>query len=151
MTQGLFLSVISPGFIYWYTLWGFPGGSVGKESGCQCRRCRRWGFDPQVGKIPWRRKWQPTPVFLPGKAHGWRSLAGYSPWGHKESDATEHTCMHACTLWGIWWGWGEDLSCCKQELAERMCVSHAETSRMFHCSFMWHTINISKYLNRSAF
>ena len=38
-------------------------------------------FDPLVGKIPWRRKWQPTPVFLPGKPHGQRSLVGYSPWG----------------------------------------------------------------------
>ena len=42
-----------------------------------------------VGKIPWRRKWQPTPVLLPGKFHGWRSLVGYSPWGRKESDTTE--------------------------------------------------------------
>ena len=42
-----------------------------------------------VGKIPWRRKWQPTPVFLPGEFHGQRSLAGYSPWGRKESDMTE--------------------------------------------------------------
>ena len=41
------------------------------------------------GKIPWRRKWQPTPVFLPGESHGQRSLAGYSPWGRKESDPTE--------------------------------------------------------------
>ena len=41
-------------------------------------------FDPWVGKIPWRRKWQPTPVFLPGKSHGQQSLAGYSPWGRKE-------------------------------------------------------------------
>ena len=44
------------------------------------------GFDPWVGKIPWRRKWQPSPVFLPGKSHRQRSLAGYSSWGHKESD-----------------------------------------------------------------
>ena len=44
---------------------------------------RRCWFDPWVGKIPWRRKWQPTPVFLPGKSHGQRSLVGYSPWGHK--------------------------------------------------------------------
>ena len=43
---------------------GFPGGASGKESTCQCWRCRRWGFDPLAGKIPWRRKWQPTPVFL---------------------------------------------------------------------------------------
>ena len=51
----------------------------------QCRRC---GFNCWVGKIPWRRKWQPTPVFLPGKSHGQRSLAGYRPWGQKESDMT---------------------------------------------------------------
>ena len=54
-----------------------------------CLWCGRPGFDPWVGKIPWRRKWQPTPVFLPGKSHGWRSLAGYSSWGHKESDTTK--------------------------------------------------------------
>ena len=64
----------------------FPGGSDGKESACQCRRCRRCGFDPWVGKIPWRRAWQTTPAFLPGEAHGQRSLAGYSPWSCKESD-----------------------------------------------------------------
>jgi len=57
----------------------------GKEYASQCRRCR---LDPWVGKIPWRRKWQPTPVFLPGKSHGQRSLAGYSPWGCKELDTT---------------------------------------------------------------
>ena len=57
----------------------------GKESACQCRR---HGFDPWVGKIPWRRKWQPTPVFLPGESHRQRSLAGCS---HKEADRTEHT------------------------------------------------------------
>jgi len=48
-------------------------------------------FDPWVSKIPWRRKWQPTPVFLTGKSHGQRSLAGYSEKGCKQSDATEHT------------------------------------------------------------
>ena len=47
------------------------------------------GFDLQVRKIPWRRKWQPTPAFLPGESRGWRSLAGYSPCGRKESDMTE--------------------------------------------------------------
>ena len=50
-------------------------------------------FDPWVGKILWRRKWQPTPVFLPGEFHGQRSLVGYSPWGRKESDTTQHACM----------------------------------------------------------
>ena len=48
-------------------------------------------FDPWVGKIPWRRKWQPIPVFLFAKFHGQRSLGGYSPWGHEESDRTEVT------------------------------------------------------------
>ena len=47
------------------------------------------GFDTWVGKIPWRRKWQPTPVFLPGESHGGRHLVGYSPWGCKELDMTE--------------------------------------------------------------
>ena len=47
-------------------------------------------FNPWVGKMPWRRKWQPTPVPLPGKSHGQRSLVGCSPWSHKESDTTEH-------------------------------------------------------------
>ena len=59
----------------------FPCGISGKEPTCQCRRLQRHGFDPWVGKIPQRRAWQPTPVFLPGKSHGQRSLKGYSPWG----------------------------------------------------------------------
>ena len=55
---------------------------------------------PSLGqKIPWRRKWQPTPVFLPGKLDEQRSLAGYSPWGRTESDTTEHACMHARILY----------------------------------------------------
>ena len=67
---------------------GFPGGTSGKEVTC---RCKRHGSDPWVGKIPWRRAWQPTPVFLPGESHGQRSLAGYSLWTHKEPDTTEAT------------------------------------------------------------
>ena len=54
-----------------------------------CLQCGEPGFDPWVGNIPRRRKWQPTPVFLPRKFHRQRSLAGYSPWGRKESDMTE--------------------------------------------------------------
>ena len=56
-----------------------------KESTCQCRRCRRHRFDP-MGKILWRRAWQPTPVFLPGESHGQRILAGSSPRGCKKSE-----------------------------------------------------------------
>ena len=67
---------------------GLPRWLSGKEFGCHCRRCR---FNPCVGKIPWKGKWLPTPVFLPGKTHGERSLAGYTPQGFKESDTTEWT------------------------------------------------------------
>ena len=62
-----------------------PGGSDGRV----CLQCGRPGFDPWVRKISWRSKCQSIPVFLPGKFHGWKSLASYSPWGHKESDMTE--------------------------------------------------------------
>ena len=71
-------------------------GAGGKESACQCRRC---GFNPWVGKIPWRGKWQPASVFLPEKFHGQRSQGGCSSWGSKELDMTERlsACTHACT------------------------------------------------------
>ena len=59
----------------------FPGGTSGKEPACQCRRHKRLRFDPWVGKIPWRRVWQPTPIFLPGESHGQKSLEGESGWG----------------------------------------------------------------------
>ena len=55
----------------------------GKEPACQCRGQRRCRVSPWVRKTPWRRKWQPTPIFLTGKSHGERSLAGYSPWGRR--------------------------------------------------------------------
>ena len=64
----------------------------GKESACQCRRHRRCGFDPWIGKILWRRKLHSTAVFLPKTSHGQRSSAGHSPRGPKESDFTEHAC-----------------------------------------------------------
>ena len=78
-----------------YVYMDFPSGSGVKYlpavfPACP-RRHQRHRFDRWVGKIPWKRKWQPTPVFLPGKSHGLWSLAGYSLWGHKESDTTE--CM----------------------------------------------------------
>ena len=75
---------------------GFPGGTSDKELTCQCRKHKRLGFDLWVGKIPWRRAWQPTQVFLPRESHGQRSLVGYSPWGHNWLDTTEAT-SHLCT------------------------------------------------------
>ena len=68
---------------------GFPGGTSGKESTCQRGRPRRHRFNLWAGKMPWRRKWQPTPVLLPRDFNGQRSLVGYSPWGCKESHMTE--------------------------------------------------------------
>ena len=76
---------------------GFPGGASGKESACQCRRCKRRGFNLWVEKILWRGQWQPNPVFLPGKFHGQTDLAGHSSWGCKESDTTEHAGTHTHT------------------------------------------------------
>ena len=61
----------------------------GKEPTCWCRTQKRCGLDPWVGEIPWRRAWQPTQGFLPGESNGQRSLVGYGPKGHKESDMTE--------------------------------------------------------------
>ena len=68
---------------------GIPRWLIGKESTCQCRRHQRHRFHPWVGKIPWRRKWQPTPIFLPGKSHGQRSRVDY-----KELDTTEYAYKH---------------------------------------------------------
>ena len=75
----------------------FPGGTSDKASACQCKRLKRHGFNPWVGKIPRGRKWQPTLILSPGKFHGRRTLAGYSPWGYKESYITvhRHACAHA--------------------------------------------------------
>ena len=64
---------------------GFLGGASGKEPGCQRRRQKRGGFDPWVGKIPWRRAWQSTLIFLPRESYG---LACHSPWCCKELDTT---------------------------------------------------------------
>ena len=97
-SQSSYVEALSP----WLMIFGdggFSGGAVGKESACQCRRCR---VDLWVGKgkIPWRRKWQPTPILLPGKSHGQGSLEGYSPQGCKELDMTERLSTKNC----LWFG-----------------------------------------------
>ena len=80
--------------------WPRPRWLSGKESACQSRRCR---FIPGSGRspegengipFPWRRAWQPTPVFLPGECYGQRNLVVYGPWGGKELDTTEQACLH---------------------------------------------------------
>ena len=116
---------------------GYPGCAWGKEPTCQCRRQKRSGFDPWVGKIPQRKAWQLTPVFLPGEFHGQRSLEGYSPKNRRESDMIE-VAQHAGRHWiyDLWrvienrgipfeesinGGWGQDLcslmrSCCEDQV-----------------------------------
>ena len=74
----------------------FPGGSDGKAS---CLHCGRPGLGPWVGKILWRRKWQATPVLLPGESHGRRRLVGYTPRGRKESDTTEW--LHSLSFYTV--------------------------------------------------
>ena len=81
----------------WYGIHSFsrlPWWQGGKESAYQCRRHKGCGFDPWVGKILWRRKWQPAPVVFPVKFRGQRSLVGYSPWGSKELDMTKQTHIY---------------------------------------------------------
>ena len=89
-----------------YLITGLPWWLSGKESPCQWRRLRKRGYEgdsrnmsliPWIRKIPWRRKWQPTPVFLLGESYGQRNLVGYSPWGHKESEMTEQLSVHTHT------------------------------------------------------
>ena len=91
----------------------------------------RPGFDAWVGKIPWRREWQPTPVFLPGEFHGQRSLAGYSPLGCKESDTTEWLLLHFIVYLIIF---------CRLH-----CFSKGETSLGGHTEILYCTIKKKKH------
>ena len=94
LTSLIFLYYLAPSQRLWTLHLLFfhccPGGTSGKEPACQYRRLR-CEFDPWFRKIPWRRKWQPTPVTLPGESHGQRSRVGYSPWGCTELDMTQAT------------------------------------------------------------
>ena len=78
--------------------WALESITMNKASGADGIPGRP-GFDPWVGKIPWRRKWQPTPVLLPGESHGQRSLVSYSPWGRKESDTTSLSLFCYIAQW----------------------------------------------------
>ena len=97
--------------LWWFQ--GFPGGASGKEPACQCRRRKRCGFDPWVGKIPWRRAWQPSPVYLawrsprteepgnlqsmglPRVRHEWSDLARDGFRCTEEWLSHTHTCSHS--------------------------------------------------------
>ena len=87
-----------------FYLQGLPRWLSGKESACQCRRWKRCRFDPWLGRIPWSRKWQPTPVFLPENFPGQRSLVDEGSRGHKEPDTTNthsHIYLPVCLILGI--------------------------------------------------
>ena len=79
---------------------GFPGGACGKEPAC--RTHKRHGFSPWVGKIPWRRTWQPTPVFLPGEFHGQRSLATTDLWVAKSDTIERLTISSSVAPFSFW-------------------------------------------------
>ena len=124
--NSVYLLIVLLLFICIYLSNGPPRWYSGKESNCQCRRCKRLRFYPGVRKILWRRKWKSTPVFLPGESHGQRSLVGYSPWGCKELDTTEllsaytyihthtHTHTHSHTHLFQYFKSEEDFGCLKQ-------------------------------------
>ena len=81
---------------------GNPKWCSGKEPACQFRRYKRHRFDPWAGKIFWRRKWQPCPVFFPGKFHGQRRLDGYSLWGRRAEHMTECSWLRTAQHRGTW-------------------------------------------------
>ena len=89
--------------VWYHYATGFPGGLSGKRIGLLMKELKETGrqeFDPWVGKIPWKRKWQPTPLLLPGESHGQRRLSNYNPWGHKDLDTTvtKHAQTHTPNL-----------------------------------------------------
>ena len=97
-------------------------------------------FQPWVGKTPWRRKWQPTPVFLPGKSHGQRSLVGYSVWGRKESDTNEHAWMQIMGLWEVF-----SLFFFSQHLLLTFLMSHDSVVALFQTQS-----SFTSYMSRGA-
>ena len=121
MTRFVIISLESSWLVMWmphdeklsftapHFCWEFPGGTSGKDTHPnphrQCRQCKRPKFDPWVEKIPWRMKWQPAPVFMPGESHGQRNLVGNRPWGLTELDTHTHvpvSCqeVHGCLNFG---------------------------------------------------
>ena len=89
-------------FIYLEWKW-FPCWLNCKEPTCLFRRHKRHGLNPWIRKIPWSRKWQPTPKLLPGKSHGQRSLVGYSPWGRRVGHDWETSLTPSLKTISHWW------------------------------------------------
>ena len=119
----------------------------GQRIHLQCRRDRRGWFDPWVGKTPWKRKQQPTTVFLPGESHGQRSLVGYSSWGCKESDTTERLSLSARPT---------QVEDGNFRLSTRSLEHHPVTSPPMNQTTlkpftMWSTTNCEKFLKRQEY
>ena len=111
---------------------GKPGSASGKERACQCRRHKTCRFDPWVRKIPWRRKCQASPVFLPGESHGQRKPGGLLyPWGHKESDMSEPPCSdtRSYLLLSVYCGLPV-VSCSPHSNAERLVPSFCKVRKL---------------------
>ena len=118
---------------------GLPWWLSNKESACNAGDA---GSTHELGRSPWRRKWQPTSVFWPGKSHGWRSLVGCSPWGHEESDTTEplhfhfslpctgerngnplqYSCLGNPMDRGAWWGYSP-WDCKELDMTEQLSIT----------------------------
>ena len=124
---------------------GLPRWLSGNESTYQCRRCR---FYPWVRKIPWRRKWQPTPVFLPGESHGQRSLVGYSPQGQKKvrQDWNDWACAHSQEEFKhLYFEWLSPLVKSQTDCFISRCVSFREsvTHKWRHCPLWTSVVSLS--------
>ena len=96
-----YVSLVGRRILYqWSSCWApYPGGNSDKEPSCQCSRLQGCRFDPWLRKIIWRKKWQATPVFLPGESHGQRSLVGYGLWCRRvrRNWAAECVCAYTYT------------------------------------------------------
>ena len=115
-----------------FTKYSFPVGSDSKESACNTRKPR---LDPWVRKIPWRRAWQPTPVFLPGEFHGQRSLAGNNPWNHKESDMTEWLTLSLSYIPSVFPWFLSGLKCEHWFTKDLICLWCSTIVQVFPVSF----------------
>ena len=133
--------------------WCFPGGTTGREPICQCRRHKGCRFDPWIGKISWRRAWQPTPVFLPREFYGQKSLVGYSPWDGKESDTIEqlNPAQHrlSCSMaYGILLSQGLNL-CLLHWQADSLPLSHHPLLKLLNSvyRFIILSVNLDNFSN----
>ena len=112
---------------------GFPCWFNGKEPTYQGRRHR---FHPWLGKIPWGKKWQPTPVFLPGKSHGWRSLAGYRPWGHRLQSMGSYANVHVSISFYLPSHVNGGVSVFSPHIHVNLCVLKCTFIYLYLCVFM---------------